>query len=253
MATYGLDAVVIKSRGLGEADDLATLYSHQRGKVRGVARGARKARSRLAAGVQPFTHASFQLWESRGIHGIRQCQVTSSFPALKNDYDRMCHAGYLCRLADLLTTDSDPSPAFFLLLLTSLSLLESLEPVLVRRFFEIRALGVFGFRPQIDACAGCQAGDRRQWWYSPAAGGLVCPRCRDGARAGVDLDPGARMLLETLQRVHPRRLKDVEWSGPGMTGAGRALDLHLVHVIDRPIDTSLLDAWSPGSESPGRT
>ncbi len=168
----------------------------------------------------------------------------------------MCHAGYFCRLADLLTTDSDPSPPFFLLLLTSLSLLENLEPGLVRRFFEIRALGVFGFRPQIDACAGCQrpAGEGEKWWYSPAAGGLVCASCRGRAGVGVALDPPARSLLGALQRVHPRRLKDVQWPVPGAGGAGRALDLHLVHVIDRPIDTSLLTAaHDPGFESPGRT
>lgn len=252
MATYSIEAVVLRTRHLGEADVLATLYSRDRGKLRGVARSARKPRSRLAGGVQAFTHGRFEMWEGRSLDGIRQVQITSSFPSLRSDLDRMMRAGYVCRVADLLTTDEDPSEPFFLLLVTTLTLLESLPPDLVRRFFEIRALGVFGFRPGLDSCSTCggDLGGNVPVAFSGAAGGACCRDCRDPGAAGIILSPGARTLLARLQRVHPRDLSGVSWAE--FSGeAGRALDLLLEHVIEGPLGGDLLDTVDRGPDGDG--
>lgn len=252
MSSRVLEAIVIRTRPLGEADVLATLYSRGEGKVRGVARGARRQRSRLSAGVQAFTHGTYELWKGRTLDGIRQCQITASFPALRSDLDRMLCAGYMCRAADLLTTDADPSEPFFLLLLTSLSVLETLHPELVRRFFEIRALGVFGFRPELGSCAACgrPVPPGGKVVFSPAVGGVACTDCRGPAAGGVILSPAARDLLLLLQRVHPRRLVDVAWPQEGSDEGGRALTLLLEHVVDRPLGADLLDSVGDGGPEP---
>lgn len=253
VSTYNLEAVVIRSRPLVEADSLITLFSREIGKIRAAARGARKPRSRLAGGVQPFIHGRYHLWKSRSLDGIRQVEVLTSFSALRGDLDLMCHAGHMCSLTDAFTTDGDPSEPFFLLLLTSFSLLENLSPDLARRFFEVRALGVFGFRPEVESCAACggPAGEG-QHRFVAAAGGILCSRCRGQAGSGQPISRQARDLLSLLQRIHPRRLARLDWPAPGSEEMGRLLDGYLSHVLDRPLRTGLLHSLSgEGPKAPG--
>lgn len=254
MASYNLEALVIKARPLVEADILVTLFSRERGKIRAAARGTKKPRSRLSAGLLPFTHGRYQLWEARNLDGVRQAQVLTSFSYLREDLDLMCHAGHMAWLADAFTTEGDPSEPFFLLLLTSFSLLQGLHPGLVRRFYEIRALGVFGFRPEVEVCASCggqlsQSGQR----FSSSAGGILCRGCRSGRDMGRSISPKARKLLALLQWVHPRQLSRITWPEPGSGELEIIMDDYLAYVLDRPLPTGLLESLAKESPpGPGR-
>ncbi len=237
MSTRVLEAIVIGRRALGEADLLCTLMSRTEGKVRAVARGGRRSRSKLAGGVLEFTHGSYQLWRGASLDGISQCQITSSFAGLRADLDRTMCAGYMCRATELLTSEGDPSEPFFLLLLTCLSLAEVLDPRLVGRFFTIRALGVTGFRPQLDACAACGGPVPAEGplALSPALGGILCAACPGGGYATGRLGQPALAALRRLQAIHPRRLPGAEFAPGALAEAGAGLRLLLEHVVDRPV------------------
>lgn len=193
MAFYNVDALVLRNRDFVEADKLVTLLGKREGKFSAVAKGARKPLSKLSAGIQPFTHGQFLLWEGRNLDGISQCQVTRSFGSLREDLFKMAAAAYLSELADELLGENDPQPAVFGLLLAAYHLLEEdAEPERVVRVVELRLLSLLGFNPRLDRCAACGGQLRGQPGksfdgemaslpakipFSPGAGGATCPQC----------------------------------------------------------------------------
>ncbi|HEX6989777.1 MAG TPA: DNA repair protein RecO, partial [Bacillota bacterium] len=120
MALYRCEGVVLRARDLAEADRLVILYTPDRGKHRAVARGARRPRSRLASGIQPFTRALYLCWRGRSLDGISQVEVIEGFAPLRTDLERLAAATYACELIDAITQESDPQPRLFALLVFTL-------------------------------------------------------------------------------------------------------------------------------------
>lgn len=120
MALYRCEGVVLRTRDLAEADRLVIMYTPDRGKHRAVARGARRPRSRLAAGIQPFTRAMYLCWKGRNLDGISQVEVVEGFAPLRTSLERLAAATYACELIDAVTQDNDPQPRLYALLVFTL-------------------------------------------------------------------------------------------------------------------------------------
>lgn len=203
MALYNCEAVVLRNRALGEADRIITLYTRQEGKVDAVARGARRPRSRLAGTTQPFTLGEFMLFRGRGLDSISQCQVQEGFAALRDDLMRMAHATYACELVEQLTTERDANEELFYLLTAALHLYAAGDDLpLVTRIFELRALAVTGYQPELTHCAACgeEFEPGAQVRFAVAQGGIVCPDCAAGEVTGPVI-PISRGTLETMRRL----------------------------------------------------
>ncbi|MGE5559449.1 MAG: DNA repair protein RecO [Chloroflexota bacterium] len=203
MALYNARGIVLRNRGLGEADRIITLFTREEGKVEAVARGARRPRSRLAGTTQPFTLGSFQLFRGKGLDSISQCQVEEGFSALRDDLTRMAYASYACELAESLTTERDPNEELFLILSGTLHLCAAGDDLpLVARLFELRALAATGYQPAVDHCAACGGPlpDEAQLRFAVAQGGVLCPGCAGGEVSGPMLSI-SRGTLETMRRL----------------------------------------------------
>ncbi|HEY8449449.1 MAG TPA: DNA repair protein RecO [Bacillota bacterium] len=190
MASYRLEGIVLRVHELGEADRLVTLYTPARGKCRLVAKGARRLRSRLAAGIQPLTHSRLLCWRGRSLDGISQVEVVDSFRPLRESLEALALATYACELVDALTAAEDANPRLYGLLLALLRTLAD-EAQARRRTgelaaggerllwaFQWKALALTGYRPALDGCAVC--GDpaalaAAEVIVSLAEGGVVCP------------------------------------------------------------------------------
>lgn len=203
MALYKAEAVVLRSRSLGEADKIVTLFTYERGKVEAVARGVRRPRSRLLGVTQLFTHGRFLLYERKSLDTISQGEIVRSFLPLREDLLRMAHAAYVAELLDRTTELNDGHPRLFALLLMVMEMLATGPRLaLTTRYFEVQLMQELGFRPHLDDCVRCGAQDAS--WFSVEAGGLVCGRCR-GADA-TKLDHESLEVMRYMARAEPARL-----------------------------------------------
>lgn len=210
MANYKAEGIILRSRQLGDADRLITFISLEHGKVVAVARGVRRPGSRLAPGVQLFTHSQLLLWQGRNLDGISQAQVIDSFHTLRSDLTLLAVGSYACELVDEFTRERDQQPRIFRLLLQVLTLLTGGGgPDLILRYFELRLLSLTGFEPRLTGCVACGTS-----WpepvagavFSPRAGGLLCSRCRQGpADTGelISLSPGTVKAMVHLLQARP--------------------------------------------------
>jgi DNA repair protein RecO (recombination protein O) len=125
MASYKTRAISLKTMPFAEADKLVTLFTRDRGKVRAIAKGARRIPSRLGGRVEAFTHADFFIAKGRNLDIISQCQVIESFQTLREDPNLLYAGLYMLKLANSGTAEGQYYPELFDLLAESLLKLKS--------------------------------------------------------------------------------------------------------------------------------
>ena len=179
---YQAQGIILKQTKLGEFDKIVTIYTLEHGKVKAVAKGACRPRSKLGGNVEPLTHSLMFLAKGRNLDILTQSQTINGFLALKGDLWRMACGLYILELIDSFTVEGSETRPLFELLLDTLDQLEkpdSSEAVL--RYFELHLLDYLGYRPQLHRCVGCGSPLRPEVnFLSPGKGGFLCTSCNSG-------------------------------------------------------------------------
>jgi DNA repair protein RecO (recombination protein O) len=196
---YRDEAVVLRAQKLGEADRIVTLLTREHGRIRAVAKGVRKTKSRLGARVEPFMLIDVQLYEGRSLDTVTQVETIGPYGLqIVSDYGRYTAATAMLETAERMTeTEREPAVQQFLLLAGGLRTLSQAqhEPGLVLDAYLIRSLAVAGWAPSFVDCARCGAtGPHRA--FAVGSGGSVCPSCRPPGSAAPH--PQTLALLSAL-------------------------------------------------------
>jgi DNA repair protein RecO (recombination protein O) len=178
------EAIVLRSIRYGEADRILHLYTPDHGRVGAIARGARRARSRFGARLEPFLHIRVLLHEGRGeLHTVSSVDTVSAHPALREHAATLDAAARACDAVSRLFETSEPHPEVFTLLANELTLLSSgaahARPA-QSLAFRLKLLLAAGILPQLASCAGCGETEHLRG-FSAAAGGMVCDSCQASA------------------------------------------------------------------------
>jgi DNA repair protein RecO (recombination protein O) len=201
--SFRLEAVVLRHSDWGEADRLLTLFTRQRGKVRAIAKGARKVRSRKAGHLEPFTRVTLQLARGRDLLIVTQAETIDAYQPLREDLLRTGYAAYVAELLDRFTYEEESeNQAIFRLLTETLSRVASEpDPWLAIRYYEMRLLDHLGFRPQLFTCANCEAEIKAEdQYFSAFQGGALCPKCGAGLPGVWKVSLEALKYLRHIQR-----------------------------------------------------
>jgi DNA repair protein RecO (recombination protein O) len=201
VSLYRDEGIVLRTQELGEADRIVTLLARRTGRVRAVAKGVRRTKSRFGARLEPFTHVDLQLYAMRSLDIVTQAETLRPYGRrLAGDYPRYTAGVAMLETAERFTPEEkEPALRQFLLLVGGLRALGAKEhdPRLVLDAYLLRSLAVAGYAPSLQECALC--GTRQDGpaaGHSPvfavAAGGLTCRSCRPPgaatpARQTVDL------------------------------------------------------------------
>lgn len=191
-------ALVIASRPLGERDRLLRLFSWEKGKLSAVAPGARKIKSKLAAGVDYFTCAFFLLHEGKSLYTVTQLEIESTFRNISLNISDYTYGIYICELLEKLLEEGEPNQAVFNLTLDSWRCLDdsSADRDILARYFELRMLSLLGYRPHFKDCLYCGA-SRGPFYWSINSGGIFCERCRPKEAAFL-ISSGTHALANRL-------------------------------------------------------
>lgn len=191
------EAIVIGGHNLGEADRIIPFFTRKLGKVRAVARGARRVRSRYGGALELFTLGQLVFFESpnRSLHKINEFSVIEPFAALKADLRRLSRGAYLVELAGASIEEGETSEEIFLLLRDVLALLVVYDEPRLLRAFEVRLLRIAGYLLELYRCLVCRSvlEPSTEPAISPTRGGLVCSRCLSRAQDSVSIS------LESLE------------------------------------------------------
>jgi DNA repair protein RecO (recombination protein O) len=169
----------LKQTKLGEFDKIVTIYTPEFGKLRAVAKGACRPKSKLGGNVEPLTYSLMLLAKGRNLDIVTQSQTVNGFLALKSDLWRMACGFYILELIDSFTVEGGENRPLFDLLLDILNQLS--EPASndsILRYFELHLLHHLGYRPQLRRCVSCNSLLKPVVnFFSLGKGGLLCPHC----------------------------------------------------------------------------
>ncbi|MFH2039534.1 MAG: DNA repair protein RecO [Chloroflexota bacterium] len=203
LRSFRVEAVVLRHSNIGEADRLLVLYTRQKGKIRAVAKGARKMRSRKAGHVEPFMQVSLQLATAHGPYIVTDAETIEAFQPVRDDLLRTGYAAYAAELIDRFSyEDEGENPVIFRLLTDTLRRIAlNPDPWLGVRYYEVRLLDSLGFRPQLFKCSNCQVEIKPQdQYFSPSQGGVLCPRCGAGLPGAWSISETALKYFRHMQR-----------------------------------------------------
>jgi DNA repair protein RecO (recombination protein O) len=201
--SFRVTSIVLRHADWGEADRLLTLFTREMGKLRAVAKGARKARSRKAGHLEPFTHVKLQLAKGRDLPIVTQAETVDAYIPIRDNLIKTGYAAYAAELLDRFTYEEGiaSSVPFRLFTETLGRISQESDAWLAVRYYEMRLLDYLGFRPQLFACANCEEKiEPVDQFFSPLAGGVICPRCGSGLPGLWSISMDALKYLRHFQR-----------------------------------------------------
>jgi len=200
------EAIVLRGFPLGEADRLVSFLSRSYGRLRGVARGARRPRSRFGATLEPLSH--IRVWfyerETRQLVRISQTELIESFLDAQRNFPASVALALIAEIAEAVLPEHEPSdPAFRLVLLAARTIRETGQVALPLAYFALWMIRLGGWLPSLEHCSNCGApfGAPGAW---SVPGGLACQNCRLAGAPGVSsaaLNAARRMVEERLDRL----------------------------------------------------
>jgi DNA repair protein RecO (recombination protein O) len=187
--------VVVRTIKLGEADRIISVITEGHGKVRAVAKGVRKTKSRFGGRLEPLRHLDLQFYEGRGdLDIVTQAETRDFWPTIRNDLDRLGKAMTLAEAVDQVCQEGQSDPVLYRMLVGGLQALDEADSAMMVPAFLLKLLAHEGVAPALDGCVTCGDGDDLVA-LDPASGGVTCSAHR---RGGVVSSTAIELMRATL-------------------------------------------------------
>ena len=220
MPLFKTNAIVIRSLNYGESDKIITFFTTDFGKLKGIAKGARRSRKRFQNALGLFSHLRLIFFDKEGMGLVRAegCDILHSFPKIKEDLKKILYGNYYLELVNEMTGEREGNREAFELLLSFLLNLEEMAPQEEQlRLFEIRMLSLFGYRPNMRRCGLC----KKDWedlketptvFFSLERGTMVCERCSKASNNLIPLSLGTARLIEKISHLELSQIQRLRFT-----------------------------------------
>jgi len=239
MALKESEAIVLRTYPLRESDLLVTLFTRLEGKVKGVARAAKKSKRRFGGALEPLTYvrAFYNDREGQELTRLDSCEVIESPMATEISYSRAVALGHVAELLDELLPDREASDAVFRLSLAVLQELRGPALWMPLTYFELWMTRLMGFLPELSECVVCGRSleGSRAFWHA-LADGLMC--VDDKRLASSEMSLESRKVAAQMLRSRVSDFAGIDW--PKVLCAD--LRKCLIQILERHIEKKLVTA-----------
>jgi DNA repair protein RecO (recombination protein O) len=239
MALQESEAIVLRTYPMREADLLVTFFTRLEGKVRGVARSAKKSKRRFGGALEPLTYvrAFYDVKERQELVRLDACEVLESPMASEVSYARAVALGHIAELLDELLPDREANDAVFRLTLSVLHVLTGADIWMPVTYFELWLTRLVGFLPELTECIVCgRSLNGSRAYFHALADGLMCPD--DKRLASSEISSASRMLAAQMFRSPVEGFVGMPW--PKAQGAD--LRKFLIQILQRHLEKKLVTA-----------
>lgn len=239
MALRESEAIVLRTYPLREADLLVTLFTRAEGKIRGVARSAKKSKRRFGGALEPLTYvrAFYDVRERQDLVRLDACEVLQSPLASEVSYPRAVALGHIAELLDEFLPDHESNDAIFRLTLSVLHALTGPEIWLPISYFELWLTRLVGFLPELTECIVCGRNlNGSRAFFHALADGLMC--IDDKRLASSEISSESRALAAQMFRAPLENFAGEPWP------KAQAADLRkfLIQILQRHLEKKLITA-----------
>ena len=208
-------ALVVKESIVGESDKYITLFTKDLGKIQAIAPKSKKYENSLASGTQLFVYGEFMLMAYKDTYRLMNVEIINMFHELRNDLTVLSYASYIlefvAEVAQVEQEGPDNEPLLGLTLMTLRSFVKNKHPVkLIRCVFELRALSILGFMPELEQCVECSSflreNQKNTYIFVYESGGLVCERCIPYDQKSSDISFSTLYTMKHIIRTPIKQL-----------------------------------------------
>lgn len=237
------EAIVLRAYRLGEADKIVSLFTRQMGRLRAVARGARRLKNRFGAALEPLSYV--RLWiferENRDLLHLNSVELIESFFAMQQDYRVQVAAQYVAEAAERLLPEREVNERAFRLVVAVLRAFRGsgqvTRPLLYFNYWMLR-LG--GLLPELGRCAACgRELQNEPGYYGPGSEGLVCGACRTPA-ARQSVSASGRQFAATARQSTLDRWMAAKEAPPSCREAQMFFEEVIQAHVEKPLVTRAL-------------
>lgn len=205
MGLHHTKAIVLRSINLSETDKLVTFLTEEYGKIKCIAKAARKVKSRFGAALEPMSciHMIYFGKQNAEIFRLNQCDIIQSFQAIREDFQKIYTAVYFNELVDAMVPEGERGSEIFHFLLDTLNAVkDQAEAETLCRLFEMRIMALSGYAPRLDQCAVCRKTPQTQWMgFSFQRSSVICQDCTRQVRPEIKMRAGTLSYLKKLASI----------------------------------------------------
>ncbi|MGB9629028.1 MAG: DNA repair protein RecO [Thermodesulfobacteriota bacterium] len=245
MPLYTTHAIVIRCLPYGESDKIVTFFTKNFGKLKAIAKGARRSKKRFQNALELFTYVRLIFFDREGMGMVRAegCDILNSFPNIREDLKKIIYGNYLLELVNEMAMEREENSEAFELLLTFLSTLNSEEAAEdYLRIFEIRMLSLFGYRPNMRNCGICKKGTEelkgdKTLYFSLQMGSLVCESCSKNWTNLIPLSLGTARLIDEMTRADLSRTQRLRFTSQALSESRLLLPKFIAYQLGKELNS----------------
>jgi DNA repair protein RecO (recombination protein O) len=243
MSHFKTNAIVIGSIHYGESDKIVTFFTEDFGKIKGIAKGARRSKKRFQNALGLFSYIRLIFFDREGMGLVRAegCDLLNAFPKIREDLKKIYYGNYYLELVNEMAGERETNREAFDLLLSFLSNLEEGEPEEEGlRMFEIRMLSLFGYRPHMKGCGVC----KKDWEnlkafsavsFSLEKGTLVCEDCSKGSTHLIPLSVGTARLIEQISKLELGKIHRLKFTPQALSESRELLPKFIAYQLGKEL------------------
>jgi DNA repair protein RecO (recombination protein O) len=252
--TYEAAAFILSSLDYGESDRIVTLFTDRYGKIKGIAKGARRSRKRFANTIELFsqTRVIFSRNRADGLFLIEDADVIDHYPNIRDDLEKTLAASYMIELTEQFAVEGKSSIKIFVLLHDFLQYLgcEKFKEEILR-FFELRIMQLSGYDPVLGKCVSCHIplDNIEKPCFSAADGGIICMACN---RHYADALPVARGTLKMLlmgKEMEIQKINRLNLSGQSQQESRKIMGHFIRFILGKELKSATIiqeiNQWTP--------
>ena len=231
---------VLRTLSYSESDLIITFYSHDFGKLKGIAKGAKRSKKRFANVFEPFslTNIIFSRKSRDMLAFIESCDIIDHFNAIRQDMEKTLIASYFIDLTDHFSPEGKKNEKVFELLQDFLTMMgkEKTSDAAVR-FFEMRLLKLAGFEPALDHCIICKTPvtNGASYYFHTNEGGIKCSACAKPQRYEKPVSAGTVRTLLLGKEMDIDKIKLITLTDSSAMESRNILTEFISHVLGREV------------------
>jgi DNA repair protein RecO (recombination protein O) len=231
-------AIIMRVREFGESDLLVTFFTPERGKMKGVAKGARRSKSRFVNCLDIFSlvNLEYSIKRNSSLHFIHSGKLIDAFPGLRKNYRILIQASYMIELIDILFPWELADSVMFETLKDTFKILaEGGDIETVSVLFEIAAMALGGFSINLEKCCICGRvyTGRGKAVFKPDRGGIACMNCQQITGITPGMSPETVKITGNMQCGFSMELENLKISKEFITEIKKVLKLHREYHLER--------------------
>lgn len=236
---YKTEAIVLKHFPLGEADYILTLFSPSRGKIRAVARGSRRIKSKLGGHIEPLMRTSFIINTGKNLDVISQAELIDGFRPLRENIHLLNLGIYMAELVDYITQENQSNQETYRLLLECITAISTNHSPTILPYFQLRIIIHNGFGPELYNCIECGSLiEPNKHRFCMDGGGVICLKCRPENVTILPLRLDTLKLLRFVSRSDWKSIQRLRLNKGNLIELNRITRELISYTINRDVMSS---------------